>query len=182
MSISESSIEIPLNKKKMILLFIGSVVLFSASAWIAIGKPGGEENISTKLTVFSYAGLLLFGFAGIALSKKLFQKHPGLIIDENGIVDNAGGLAAGYILWSDIENISRFEIQGQDFVMIQVKNPQYYIDRENSFLKRKAMALNLRLYGTPVCISANTLSIKFGELYTVLNTRFLKKKAASHSN
>jgi hypothetical protein len=176
MPATTETIEIPLNKKKILLLFAGTLVFFSVCAWIAIGRSTGEENISTKLAVFSYAGLLLFGFIGISLSKKLFVKHAGLIIDDNGIVDNAGGLAGEYILWSDIENITRFEIQGQNLVMIQVKNPQFYIDRESSFLKRKAMALNLKLYGTPVCISANTLSTSFNTLYATLQAGFYKKK------
>lgn len=172
---SNPYIEIPLNKKKIVLLLSASVVLFTLGLWIVFGKPEIENTSrfnSTKLQIAAYGAILLFGFANIALSKKLFDKTPGLVIDNNGITDNAGSLSGGLILWSDIENISKFQVQGQDFLLIQVKNPDYYIDRQTSTLKRKAMSLNKKVYGTPIFISANALYINFQELFQMVNSRF----------
>ena len=172
---SINSIEIPLNKKKIAFLLSASLVLFSLGLWIVFGNPAVEQSSrfnSTKLLIAGYGAILLFGLANIALSKKLLNKTPGLVIDNNGITDNAGSLAGGLVLWSDIENISKFQVSGQDFLLIQVKNPDYYIDRQASTLKRKAMSLNNRMYGTPIFISANTLNIDFQELFQLVNSRF----------
>jgi hypothetical protein len=173
------SIEIPLNKKKMAFLLALSLVLFSIGLWIVFGNPEVENTSgfhSTKLQIAGYGAILLFGLTTIALSKKIFDTSPGLVIDNNGITDSAGALSGGLVLWSDIENISKFQVQGQDFLLIQVKNPDYYIDRQTSTLKRKAMSLNKKLYGTPIFISANTLNINFQELFQTVNYRFQQNK------
>ena len=178
---STNSIEISLNKKKIGLLLGFALVMFSIGCWIVFGNPSNENASqfnSTKLLIAGYAAILLFGFGIISLSKKLFDKTPGLVIDNNGITDNAGALAGGLVLWSDIENISKFQVKAQDFLLIQVKNPDYYIDRQASTLKRKAMSLNKRLYGTPIFISANTLNIDFQELFQLVNSRLHQKNMA----
>ncbi|MGZ5190425.1 MAG: STM3941 family protein [Flavisolibacter sp.] len=83
------------------------------------------------------------GFA-LTSSVALPDNKPGLIIDDTGLVDNSGGLSAGDILLSDIEEISVMQIQKQKMIMIYVINPQDYIDRQTSFLKRKGMQLNYK--------------------------------------
>jgi hypothetical protein len=51
------------------------------------------------------AGIIFFGFVGFYLLKKLFNKKPGLIISNSGIVDNSSGISVGFIPWSDIKEI-----------------------------------------------------------------------------
>ena len=169
------TIEIPLNKKKIGLLLAASLFFFSLGLWIVFGNTGDENTSrfnSTKLQIAGYGAILLFGLATIFFSKRFFNNNPALVIDNNGITDYVGGLSNGMIVWSDIENISKFEMQGQNFLLIQVKNPDSYIERQTSFLKRKAMVLNKRMYGTPILISVNTLKINFHELFQIVNSRF----------
>jgi hypothetical protein len=55
--------------------------------------------------------------------------------------------------------------------MLEVKNPQDYIDKQTSGFKRKMMQMNLNMYGTPLSITSNSLKIKFEELLNILNER-----------
>lgn len=168
-------LEVPFNKRKIVLLLAGSVLLFSMGVWIVFARPSTEGHHwmnATKLLIAAYGAILLFGLTTIAILKKIFDHTPGLVIDNMGLTDHSGALAAGFISWTDMENISKFQLQGQDFILIQVKNPEFYIERQGSRLKRKGMALNNRLYGTPIFISANTLSVPFHELYLMIQSRF----------
>jgi hypothetical protein len=55
--------------------------------------------------------------------------------------------------------------------MLQVKNPQHYIDRQTSLFKRKGMELNNKMYGMPLSITANGLKISFDNLLAILTDK-----------
>jgi hypothetical protein len=86
-----------------------------------------------------------------------------------GLVDNSSGVSGGEILWEDIESFSVIEIHRQKLIMLHVKNPQDYIDKQTSSFKRKMMQVNYNMYNTPLSITSNTLQIKFDDLLNILN-------------
>jgi hypothetical protein len=108
--------------------------------------------------------------------KKLPDNKPGLIINSEGIIDNSSGVSAGLVLWKDIIEITTSNVMNQKFLMFIVKNPEEYINRQNGIVKRKAMEMNYRSYGSPISISANTLDTNFEELYELLQRKFNKNK------
>jgi hypothetical protein len=61
--------------------------------------------------------------------------------------------------------------------MFIVNNPQDYIDRQTNALKKKGMQMNLNSYGSPISISANSLTTNFDNLYELLQQKFNDKKA-----
>ena len=99
------------------------------------------------------------------------DNKPGLIIDQTGLTDNSSGVSAGQILWSDIEDISVLEIHRQKIIMLQVRNPQDYIDKQTSGFKRKMMQMNYKMYGTPLSITSNGLKVSFDELLSTLKDK-----------
>src|SRR5262249_22591864 len=117
------------------------------------------------------AGALFFGVCLIFIAKKLGDNSPGLLISDKGILDNASGVSAGQILWSDIEDISVIEIHSQKLIILKVKNPQEYIDKQASGFKRRLMTMNYKMYGTPLSITSNGLKISFDELLSTLTNR-----------
>src|SRR5207237_703519 len=102
---------------------------------------------------------------------------PGLIIDEQGIVDNSSGVSAGRIPWSEIKAFHVTTLQKQRFVTIEVQDPMKYVKRA-SFLKRQLVRLNARYFGGPIQISATTLKIDFDELLDILSHWFEKYRRA----
>jgi hypothetical protein len=163
--------EIALSRKKITLLIIGSFVFVATGCWLVSRSDITSHPIldSRPLTSFiGIAGILFFGFCGIYGLLKLRDKKPGLIIDESGITDNSSGLASGRILWSDLSQVSVLTIHRQKLIMLHVKNPDDYINRQPSAFKRKMMALNYKMYGTPLSITSNTLKIPFNELLKII--------------
>ena len=172
MTNTTGQIEIPLSKKKLILMLIGSIGFVAVGLWFVINPPTISNPFfgnPTLIFVTGIASILFFGLCAVYIARKLPDNKPGLIIDNIGLTDNSSGVSAGQILWSDIENISVIEIHRQRLIMLQVKNPQDYIDKQTSGFKRKMMQMNFNMYGTPLSITSNALQIKFDELLNILN-------------
>lgn len=114
-------------------------------------------------------------------TKKLFDKRPGVIIDENGITEYAGALSIGFIPWADISDISERSVQAsvaakQRFVTIGLVNPEAYIAKETNAFKRKMMSANAKSFGSPIHISTNGLKIKHEDLLQLMRENFKKYK------
>jgi len=163
-------ISIPLSKGKLLLSTLGAFAFVVIGFWFVLAPPSrtGSSLESTLLMVLGLVAILFFGGIAILVIRKIFDSCPGLIIDEQGLMDNSGGLSAGQILWQDIEAIQVLQIQRQRLILVLVKNPQDYIDRQSSGWKRKLMAMNYRQYGTPISISTNSLKISFATLLEML--------------
>jgi hypothetical protein len=165
---TESETIIPLSRGKIVALTLGSVAFVAVSIWIWT-IPEGEGPLTPLLRkIVSIFGVGFFGICAVYGFIKLFDKKPGLVIDQEGIVDNSSGVAAGRILWSEIIGFQENEIFGQRFLTIQVSDPAPFINR-CGLLKAKLNSANLNLTGSPINISANSLSIRFDDLIETLD-------------
>lgn len=90
----------------------------------------------------------------------MFDKKAGIIIDEKGIWDNSSGVSVGLIEWDDILGIRKVSVSGTSFLLIDVSNPEKYINRLSGVIKKIAVKANKKNYGTPISISANGLKTK----------------------
>lgn len=177
----ENRIEIPLSKKKIILIFIGSIIFIALGVWFVM-KPhtfssGGPLRNPALVTIVGAAAILFFGICALYAVRKLPDSKPGLIIDESGLTDHSGAVSAGHILWTDIIDLSVITIQRQKFILLHVKNPQDYIDRHAGGFKKKMMKLNFKMYGSPISLNANSLKISFEELHKLIAERVAQGKA-----
>lgn len=172
-------IEIPLSKSKNITMLIGSIGFVAIGIWFITNPPHSENSFwgdPGKLKVIGYLSILFFGFTSIVLFRKLFDKKPGLIIDEKGITDNSSGVSAGEIAWSDIEKITVIQIQKQNMLLVHVSNPKEYIEKQKGSFKKHMMEMNYKLYQTPLSITPNTLQISFSKLSKLLSERLENSK------
>lgn len=160
---------IPKNKAKSTKYFIGALILCILGI-LCITMPGWfiRSDNPTVIKVVGYILVVLFGAFTLLYSQKVFDKNPGMLLDEEGFVDNTSGVNTGKVLWKDVTNIFVKEGMGQQFIMLKVKNPDFYIDREKNPLKVRIMDMNKRLYETPINISAKGLKISFDDLLTKL--------------
>lgn len=172
---TEQRLEIPLSKSKIIMALVGASAFVAIGFWFVISPPDIKNSYwghPTRIAIAGYASIIFFGLCTVFLIRKLPDTKPGLVIDSTGLFDNSGALSAGLILWEDIENISVLEIHKQKLLMLEVKNPQAYIERQKSLWKRKGMELNYKMYRTPISITANGLKMPFEELCTLVSEKF----------
>lgn len=176
----ENQIEIPLSKSKMILTFLGSLIFVLIGIWFLLNPPKSNHwffGNEIVIFVFGLAAILFFGLVAVTIFRKLLDKKPGLIINSQGIIDNSSGISAGLIPWTDIQQIKTVQVMSQRFLMFTVKNPQDYLDKASTTLKRNAMKVNYKTYGAPISISSNALKINFDELHKMLLEKMSENKS-----
>jgi hypothetical protein len=177
-----NQIEIKLSKFKLVLFLIGSIGFVAMGVWTMMGVPRGNHPILSN-PILQYAICVLcivfFGFLSYVYFKKISDVKSGLVISDEGITDNSSGVSAGFIPWSDVQDITELKVHRQKFVCIGVKNPQDYIDKQPSAIKRKAMQLNHTTFGAAISISANGLECNHERLKSLLKQKHseFKKKA-----
>lgn len=168
-------ISISLSKTKIILLVTGALLFVAGGCWLLVKASTINNPVVPNANIIRAVGvvaILFFGLCTVYGTRKLFSSKPGFVIDDFGITDNSGGISVGAIPWSDINNINFVMAQRQKFIMIYVNNPEEYINKQSSFIKRKMMQMNHKLYGSPLAISANSLNTSFGQLFNLLRNEF----------
>lgn len=112
------------------------------------------------------AVICLVSLAGLLRSRR--EGFVGLFISGQGINDISTGHTYGMVQWKDVYKIKvveDVECPRYKYIIIKVVNPQTYIDREVSTLKRRSLVLKFHHYGSPVCFSNRALDCTFEELY-----------------
>jgi len=168
---------IELSRTKLVLAVLGSCAFVAAGAWL-LSFDAGEVRYGRSFALFynnppivygaGLAAILFFGLCGLYAFVKLFDKRPGLILNSSGIVDNASGVAAGFIPWPEVLGAGVYEVQKQKMLVVGVRDPQKYVGRGGA-LKRAFNEANSKMVGSPVAISSVALKIDFSELVTLFN-------------
>ena len=170
-------IRIPLSRNKLYLLLAGSLLFLGIGIWFVTNPPGTNHVIRdpTIILIIGLIAILLSGVAAIVILGKLSGDKPGLVINSEGILDNSSGVSAGFISWKDITEIRTVNVIREKFLLIVVKNPEEYIHQQKGLVKRKAMDMNHRIYGSPISITVNTLAVNFDALHDLVQNAFLQK-------
>ena len=174
------TIEIPLSKNKLAGMLVGAIAFVGVGLWFIIAPPPISNpyfGSPTRLLFLGVIAILFFGVGAIYIIRKLQDKRPGLIMDQLNLVDRSSGASAGPILWSDIVNIEVVQIHRQRLIVLEVKNPEYYINKQTSVVKRRMMQANYKMFGSPISITPNTLQIKFDDLMKLLTNGWQASRA-----
>tara|TARA_B100000809_G_C14858811_1_gene431082 strand:+ start:86 stop:634 length:549 start_codon:yes stop_codon:yes gene_type:complete len=175
-------IEIPLSKNKLFLGIVGSILFVVLGIWLFINADGFQEHSMRLLRnprVIKGTGILatlFFGTTGIYGFRKLFDKKIGLIIDSNGITDNSNASSVGLIEWNDISEIKTQQVMSTKFLLINVTDPEKFIGKAKIGMKSRLMRTNMKMYGTPLSITSNTLKYDFEKLEQLIKTEFERNK------
>lgn len=167
-------INIKTNKKKLIFLFFMSFVLAFFSFWYIL-YPSDFVNIITRrkelIFIAGVIGSVIFGVSSIWIFFRLFDNKPGLIINEQGIIDNTNTGSIGLIKWDDIIEVRHKRIMSNSLMLIVVKDPQKYLQKVSVF-KRLSLKQNINNYGTPIALTSVSLDCNFDELERIVNDAF----------
>jgi hypothetical protein len=163
---------IALSRGKLVLLILASFAFIAIGAWMFTlddAEISQQRTLSNPLLFRGIAvAAALMGALGVIIStRKLFDKRPGLVLSEEGIVDNSSGVAAGLIPWSDIEGFGVVEIRRNKFIVVFVKDPEKFLQRGNA-MQRALHRANAQMVGSPVSFSTGTLDMPFAELWELL--------------
>lgn len=164
-------IEIPLSKKKIILLSVASLgfvvlgILFTIYPEKFISPIMRSEDF---IRIAGIASTLFFGAIGIYGTFKIFDKKIGLTVNEEGIIDNTNATSIGLIKWSEITEVRTEKMMSTKFLLIFTDDKRKFVDKAKG-IKRRLLEANLRMYGTSISLTANTLKCDFDELEKIVN-------------
>lgn len=175
-------ITISLSKKKLIKSLIGSIVFVIIGIWMLITQPETSNPIFNDSLIKNGAAILCVVFFGAMIFLfigKLRDNKFGLTIDEKGFHDNSSATSVGTVLWEDIEGFMQIEVVRQKMIVVYVKNPDSYIERETKNWVKRTRKHNLSRYGSPIIISAHALNCSVQDLKKMLEKGLEVCKLAS---
>lgn len=159
-------------------LFVGiGLLLLSTSFTFGTGR------LAVGLTGLVF--LYICAFCIYCIYQLLKVDFNGIIISDQGITDLSTGYRIGTILWQDIEKVKVMKDLSSlkyEYVVLIVKNPNEYISREPTRLKKRTLTLKLHYYGSPVCISNRALACSFETLKTIIQAKYEKYKEKQSTN
>ncbi len=176
------TIEIPLSKTKMLLLFLAAAIFVILGIFLVMNSEHLHSARLRNPEIIKILGIIsvaFFGPCALFIAKKLFDKKAGLIIDEKGITDNSSATSVGLIEWTDIIGIETLQVASTKFIMLKTKEPEKYIEKAKNKFVKNTMKVNYKWYGSPISISSNSLKIKFKDLEKLINKEFEKSRNLS---
>ncbi len=174
------NIEIYSSKKKSFLLLIASLFFVIGGIYMFINAEYLTSYRSRSPIFIKGMGILsvLFFGLGIYVSiRQLISDQLILIIDKFGLNVNPKGPIIKTIEWKNIEGFSEIKIQGTKIVIININNSNYWIDKEDKKIKKMLLKFNVKNYGSPFNLSANSMQISHQDLMKILNGNLKKFKA-----
>ncbi|MDF9828766.1 STM3941 family protein [Parabacteroides sp. PF5-6] len=155
------------RKEKIIfylITFLSGVIGFGGVFLAGKLAFGGGRFIVLTVGVFSLIVMFFCLYSFFRLRK---EEGVGIYISDEGIYDISTGNTYGTVVWSDVEEIRIMDDISDlkhQYIVVRVKNPTAYIQREQNKAKQHSLELKLQFYGTPICFSNRTLNCTFEQL------------------
>lgn len=159
---------IALHPKKKFGLLLGAVVhiiLAICFAHLFVGLDRMPGKVFTTLLFITSIGAFVFHIIALIFLKR--EKFIGFFISGDGLNDISTGNNYGVVYWQDIVKIrvvKDMEHPKYQYIVLKVKDPQQYIDREPLAIKKRSLMLKYHYYGSPICFSNRGLNCSFDEL------------------
>jgi hypothetical protein len=167
-------LEIPLKRMKLLGHCLGALG-FVALGVFFIREPGRHGLWAQLIGAVSVA---FFGAVGAAILFRLMRPGPAILIDDDGILDDASGVSLGRIRWDQVGEIQEYRVNDQAFLGIRLKDLDVLIAQQ-PFWKRRLVRANLQMGAAAVNIPQASLGIKLSELRREIEQR--KREAARRS-
>jgi len=152
---------------KLTLLFLLSVGMTAASAWLAFGIPIPAVFVFAGIGAVGIVGMLFFGIAGGWILSRLLSHRVSLVIHREGILGNSSAIPAGQIAWKQMSRIEITAVADQRFIGIDVHDRTALRSRR-SWLQRWIENANVGVGGFPINIPATTLDRPIEQLLELI--------------
>lgn len=142
------------SRWKHILLLIASIAfVVTGIVMIVRGKS------------FGWVAVLFFGSGIPIFIWQIIDSRPRLVIDERGVIDRT--LGVGRINWDDIDAAYVLSISGNDFICLELKNPERYLQRLSP-VKRAMAKANRQLGFTDFNLNLSGVDARTDEVFELL--------------
>jgi hypothetical protein len=133
--------------------------------FISLGFVAAGIGMVFDGEIYGWTGILLFGGCALVFIRQLIDSRTRLIIDQNGIFDRTMGV--GIIHWEEIENAYVMSISGNDFICLELTNPEKYT-RKLSKVKQALASANHSLGVTDLSLNLSGVDASTEDVFEVV--------------
>jgi hypothetical protein len=157
------------KKRYLLAMAAGSLLLVSACVYgIVYGyNISGRDSLGRFFKAITpevfYIGAPVFGLGLVYLGYRLLKPTPAVIINQEGLVDNASVFGAGLIRWEEIEGMFVYKVMDNAFLGIVPVNLDDVLARQPT-MKRFLFKMNKGMAHAPFAISGGGLPMSVEEL------------------
>ena len=174
---NENTLVFPLGKGKLMLGLAGSIMFVLLGVGLIFVVAPDQTTFHPMLVKgIGAAGMLFFGATGVFSFRKMFDPKPGLILDADGITDHTNASSIGLIEWRDITAVRVSQVMSTRFLLIDVQDPEKYVNKAENAVQSRLMRANLGMYGTPLSITSNSLKADFNTVEAAVREFFWRNK------
>ncbi len=160
-------IAIPLHKGKLLVWFLMSALFMVLGLWLG-RKASSFEGLPAARAWFGAISCILFAAAGmIVLGSKLFDKRPGLVLNDEGIHRLGVFKFQPVIAWEHITHCTITSVNSTKILLVHVNNVDEVLARMDP-VSRAIQRMMLSHYGTPYSLTSNTLQYDLRDLQRMI--------------
>ena len=161
------------SSKKMVLVFIASLLGVLVSVWMAF--------IQEAKVVMSTVGIVSTAVFGITMLYALFRlvkPKPAVIVDAEGFRDQATTFAGRKLVrWTDVEEVFLYDYMGQHYLGVRLHDAESYINAQPAW-KRAMIQANINLVNAPINIPQSAVNVYLEQLLSMMQRRWNKANRA----
>lgn len=170
-----NKIEIPFNKFKLLLVFLGSLLFVVAGFYMlesdyvpsrsTMRRDFGFHIFGVRVIgpeVLAWAVILFFGMVAVGMLLKLFVQKQAVIITQKELISNSIGFRTKRIPLDMIYNLDVRKHRGGTMIRVEYYKPKW--NDPKTFFERTTY------------INKNTISFNFDQLFKMLKERVDKNK------
>lgn len=135
---------------------------------IGLMFDGSVDMVRKVIAAFA---VIFFAACCMYAMFRLVKPRPAVVIDQNGIEDNATAFGVGFLAWHEIAEMREFTSKGQTFLGIVPKDLDALLARQPRW-KRAAIRFSLLTGGAPVNIPQTILPTTVSVLLRLIDRRF----------
>lgn len=171
---------VPLEKMKIFGLIVLGVLMVAVALWVGLLPAHATRYPVGLLRGIGVVGGGFFGLASLFHIVRLFDHGPGLIVDRQGIVDRTTYTSVGRIPWADIQGLRVGGRGLSKYLIVDVLDPDKFFNHGN-MLQRTLRAINSLFIGSPVWLTAKSLSVGFADMVALVEKARLRAGTISPS-
>lgn len=153
------------SRGKQVLEVVALLPFSLFSGWLLVTGVTGV----TGLIAAGILGLLATAALGTLAVARLVDRRPALVLDRNGLYDNATVAGAGLVRWSEMTAVGALDLGGRRTLCIGLRDPEALLARVAP-VRQQLIRTRMRQVGPVVTIPQNVLPLPVDDLVAEMRT------------
>lgn len=152
------------SRWRYLVLLLASLGFVAGGVFI-LAMPAPKRGLHANKSLAGWSSIIFFGGCALVAAWELVDSRPRLIIDDEGIYDRT--LGVGRIPWSDIRNAYLRSIHENDFICLELRDSDDYLQRTNA-VKRALASANAALGFTPISLNLSGVAADSNDILELI--------------